>query len=172
MVGNEFEIRPEAPPDRDAIDRVHALAFPTDAEARLVDALRRAGKLAHSLVARRDGRVVGHIAFSPVRLAGRDTDPPAMGLAPVAVLPHAQRQGIGSRLIVDGIRACRQSGCRFIVVLGEPHYYGRFGFQPARQFRLDNEYGADDAFMAMELIPNAIPLGGGLVQYSPEFGAL
>jgi putative acetyltransferase len=163
-----MRIRPEQPADESAIFAVHAAAFPSDAEAKLVDHLRAAGRLTISLVAEDAGQIVGHIAFTPVTLPGtRD----ALGLAPVAVIPARQRQGIGSELIREGLAAAASLATEFVVVLGHPTYYPRFGFQRAADFGLQNEYGADEAFMVREFRSGALPPDGGLVQYAPEFGA-
>lgn len=161
-------IRPEQPGDVAAVYAVHASAFPTDAEARLVDALRAAGRLSVSLVAEDGGRVVGHIAFSPVSVAGA---PGGLGLAPLAVIPECQRRGIGGLLVRGGLAVAAQSGARFVVVLGHPEYYPRFGFRRAGEVGLGNEYGADEAFMVLELQPGSLPAGSGLVKYGAEFAA-
>jgi putative acetyltransferase len=163
------EIRPETPADRAAIRAVHRTSFPTGAEARLVDALRESGRLRLSLVAVDQDRVVGHVAFSPVTLAGAGD---GAGLAPVAVLPEHRRRGIADQLIREGLDELGLAGCGFVVVLGDPGYYRRFGFEPAARWGLCDEYGAGDAFQTIELRPHAIPNGGGLVQYAPEFSAL
>lgn len=160
-------IRVEATGDREAIHAVHAASFPSDAEARLVDALRDSGRLSVSQVATHQTIVVGHVAFSPVSLPGASA---GVGLAPVAVLPAFRRRGIADRLIREGLAACRALDFRFVVVLGEPEYYGRFGFLPASRWGLEDEYGGGDAFQALELQPGAIPAGGGLVRYASEFG--
>jgi len=161
-------VRPEEPGDVAAIHAVHVAAFPTDVEARLVDALRVAGRLDVSLVAEDGGRVVGHIAFSPVTV-GEATC--GLGLAPVAVVPVAQRQGIGGLLVRHGLAAAARVGAGFVVVLGHVEYYPRFGFRRASEVGLGNEYGADEAFMVVELRPGALPAAGGLVRYAPEFAA-
>jgi len=161
-------IRREQLRDWPAVHAVHAAAFPTDAEARLVDCLRANGRAAISLVADANGQIVGHILFSPVTIGGQAVAG-ALGLAPVAVIPSCQRQGIGGELIRAGLAACRDVGCGLVVLLGHPEYYPRFGFQRASQFGLTNEYGADEAFMVLELRHGAIPAGGGLVQYAAEF---
>jgi putative acetyltransferase len=160
-------IRHEKPDDVPTIRRVHEAAFPTPAEARLVDSLRVGGHLALSLVCERDGNVVGHIAISPVTFADQRVN--GLGLAPVAVLPDYQRQGIGGALINEGLTMCRARGVGFVAVLGEPAYYRRFGFAAAGPKGLGNEYGADEEFMVMELQPGALPAGRGLVRYGPEF---
>lgn len=162
-------VRPEQSADAVAIHAVHAASFPTACEARLVDALRAAGRLCLSLVATDQGEVVGHVAFSPVTVAGGID---GVGLAPVAVLPSYRRRGIAARLIQDGLTACEQSGYGFVVVLGEPSYYHRFGFTPATAWGLHDEYEGGAAFQVLELRPGRVPRGAGLVRYSPEFAAL
>jgi putative acetyltransferase len=162
-------IRDEQTADAAAIRSVHCAAFPTDAEARLVDRLRANGHARISLVAEVDGVVVGHVLFSPVSIVGNFADGAGLGLAPVAVLPSHQRMEIGSSLIREGLAACRHVGYRFIVLIGHPAYYPRFGFQKASLAGLRNEYGADEAFMVLELLPGSLPLGGGLVKYGTEF---
>lgn len=160
------EIRPERPDDAVAIARLLEACFPTDAEARLVAALRAGGRLAVSLVAEHSGDVVGHIAFSPMRAAG------GVGLAPVAVAERHRRAGVGAALITLGLDRCRDAGFTWCVVLGEPAYYARFGFRPAREFGLTDAYGGGDAFQALELAPGALPRGAGLVRYASEFDDL
>jgi putative acetyltransferase len=165
-------IRTERAADEVATFDVHAAVFPTDAEARLVTALRASGKAAVSLVAEVDGTVVGHVLFSPVSVEGSPISSIGVGLAPVAVLPAHQRRGVGARLIESGLEACRRAGFGFAVVLGEPSYYRRFGFRRALDDRLQNEYGVDHEFMALELRPEALGGVSGVVRYAPEFAAL
>jgi len=160
-------VRPERAADVAAVRGIHRAAFPTDAEARLVDALREAGQALVSLVAERHGEVLGHVLFSPVTL-----DPPGpvgAGLAPLAVHPSRQGRGIGGMLVREGLSACAAKGIAFVVVLGDPRYYGRFGFRRASARGLSNEYGADEAFAVVELSKGALPGGPALVRYRPEF---
>jgi putative acetyltransferase len=159
-------IRAEEPSDVAAIRDVHVAAFPSDSEARLVDALRDAQRSTISLVAELDGRVVGHVAFSPVTAANGAS---GLGLAPVAVTPQHQKQGVGAALILAGLAAAREMGAPFVVVLGDPAYYGRFGFTAAPAQGLSDEYGGGEAFQAIELRPGGVPRNAGLVRYSPEF---
>lgn len=162
-------IRPEQPGDSSAIFAVHAASFPSDGEARLVDALRVAGRLSVSLVAEVDRAVVGHVAFSPVTTASGAV---GAGLAPVAVAGPQRRQGIAADLIRAGLEACRAAGFGWAVVLGKPTYYARFGFRPATTFGLSDEYGGGDAFQAVELVSGTLPVGAGVVRYASEFAAL
>ena len=159
-------IRPERLQDAAAVFAVHAAAFPTDVEARLVDALRDAGQFRISLVAEESDQIVGHVLFSPVTVDGSRRE--GLDLAPVAVLPSHQRRGIGSALIVEALNIARAQGYGFVVVLGHPEYYPRFGFRRASDLDLTNEYGAEEAFMVVELIPGSLT-SGGLVRYAVEF---
>ncbi len=161
--------RPEQPADAAAIRRILEAAFPTAAEARLVEQLRAGGHVWVSLVAEVDGQIVGYIAFSPVKIEGGASVANGVGLAPVAVCPGHQRQGKGSHLIREGLTACKRLGYGFVVVLGEPTYYRRFGFTPADHRGLGNEYGAGEAFMVLELRNGGIPADGGVVRYGPAF---
>lgn len=163
------DIRPETAADIHSIRAVHRAAFPGDEEARLVDGIRASGNARVSLVAEIGERVVGHVLFSPVRIDGSIEAVGGVGLAPVAVLPEFQRRGIGSALVRAGIDACRTLGCDFVVVLGHPDFYPRFGFERASARGLANEYGADEAFLVLELRAGALPQTG-LVRYGEEFG--
>lgn len=151
------------------IHAVHAASFPTPAEARLVDLLRAAGRLRVSLVAEVGGVIVGHVAFSPVTAASTAT---AAGLAPIAVIESHRRRGIGAELVRKGLDACREAGVGWVVVLGEPAYYARFGFRAASDFGLRDDYGGGVAFQAVELVRGALPVGTGLVRYAEEFATL
>jgi len=162
-------IRREQPGDEPDIYRVHSGSFPTEGEARLVNLLRAAKRLSLSLVAELDGEVVGHVAFSPVTT---DTGATGTGLGPVAVPEPFQRHGIAAQLVRSGLDTCREAGFGWVVVLGSPAYYGRFGFRPASGFGLTGAYGGGDAYQALELTHGAIPAGVGQVRYAPEFAAL
>lgn len=164
-----LSIRRERAGDAAAICEVHRAAFPTDAEARLVDRLRAAGNARISQVAELEGLLVGHVLFSPVSLVKSATAHVGLGLAPAAVLPAHQRRGIGSALIREGLAECRRQNCPFVVVLGHPAYYPRFGFTRASALGIGNEYEVDEAFMVLELVSGSLPPGGGLVKYGTEF---
>lgn len=125
-------VRDETIADFDAITRVTVEAFTTLAisnhtEQFIIEALRAAGALTISLVAKKDGHVIGHIAFSPATIS--DGTDAWYGLGPVSVLPEYQRQGIGKALIREGLSRLMQMGARGCCVVGHPDYYGKFGFQ-------------------------------------------
>lgn len=166
-VTTSIQVRLEAQTDHSSISSLVEAAFPSPAEARLVETLRMAGQLAVSLVAVSGSAIVGHIAFSPVYVDTPSGPVPGLGLAPVSVAPPCQGQGIGSLLVRTGIQQCRTLSAGYLVVLGSPGYYRRFGFAAASRWGLGNEYGATDGFMALELAPSGIPRGGGLVRYAP-----
>ena len=163
-----ISIRHETPSDREAVFRVEAAAFGEDTEARLVDQLRDNGHSLLSLVADEDGEVVGHIMFSPMTIQSQTGSWQAVCLAPVAVVPSRQKQGIGGLLVRSGLDELKKAGHGVVVLLGHPTYYPRFGFRPAREF--DLHYQDDrDAFMATELYPGALDGVSGNVKFSPEF---
>ena len=163
-------VRPEHSSDAAAIDHVLRSSFATDQEARLVDRLRNHQRLRLSLVAEITGVIIGHIAFSEVTIAGSVASSAGVGLAPLAILPELQRRGLGSQLINEGLCACTRQGAGFVVVLGAPEYYHRFGFRSADLFGLKNEYGARDEFMVLELKTGSITPG--LIRYASEFSDL
>ncbi len=163
-----MNVRPATARDHAAIRRINAATFPTPAEADLVDRLRADGDLLLELVAERDGGLVGCIQFSPLRLEG-DPSVPAAALAPMAVSPEAQRQGVGAALIQAGVQACRHRDVPAIVVLGHPDYYPRFGFSAETARHIHDRFDAGPAFMAMSLEPGVLdrPL---TPRYAPAFG--
>jgi len=164
-------IRPEQADDIPAVRRVHQAAFPSAEEADLVDRLRASGKATVSLVAHDGNEIVGHILFTPVTF-----DPPAsvlaMGLAPMAVLPGHEKHGVGRRLVQNGLAECHSRGACLVVVLGDPPYYRRFGFERASRHGLRNEFGVEEEFMVFMLDARAHPTPGTLVKYGPEFAGL
>ena len=163
-------MRPERPEEQVAIRGVNTLAFGRPNEADLVDTLRERGQPLVSLVAEEDGRIVGHIFFSPVIIESDTQAFPAFGLAPMAVLPERQRRGIGSQLVRRGLEECLRIGQPVVVVLGHPTYYPRFGFVPASRKGLYCEYAVpDEAFMVAELLPGILQGRTGVVKYLPEF---
>jgi putative acetyltransferase len=163
-------VREEKERDHAGVRRVNRLAFGQDEEADLVDQLRSGGYARLSLVAEDDGAVVGHILFSDLPIHTRDgVTVDALALAPMAVLPSHQRQGVGSALVREGLRLCAERGHRIVIVVGHPDYYPRFGFSAALAKTLASPYSGE-AFMALELAPGALAqASGGEVEYPPPF---
>ena len=163
-----MEIRPERPGDEAAIAEVIEAAFALakhrdGTEAQIVERLREGGALTLSLVAVDGGTIVGHVAYSPVTIDGADLN--WFGLGPVAVQPDQQGKGLGSSLIREGLDRLTEIGAAGCVLVGEPEYYGRFGFR------------ADDRLVYPGLPPEyfqALSLSGdlpaGTVAYHPAFG--
>jgi len=165
-------IRPERPSDLPAIRDVNLGAFGKTTEADLVDALRADASPTISLVADAGGAIVGHIFFSPVTIAA-SAPPRIMGLAPMAVLPARQRQGIGGALVREGLEQVRRLGFGAVVVLGHAEYYPRFGFAPASRFGLTCEYDVpDDVFMALELVDDSLRGTSGTIRYHAAFAKM
>jgi len=133
-----IRVREEQSDDIPAIREVNERAFGQPLEADLVDKLRQNCKDLLSLVARAENEVVGHILFSPAIIESEDGTVRGMGLAPMAVLPEYQRQGVGAELIRTGITKLESKGCPFVVVLGHAEYYPRFGFEPASSQRVES----------------------------------
>ncbi len=165
-----IKIRQEKPEDIPQIYAVIEKAFKRDAEAKLADKLRQACADHLSLVAEVDGTVVGHIMFTPVLVKNGKTIP-GMGLAPMSVLPSKQRKGIGKLLVKSGVDILREKGCPFIIVLGHPDYYPRFGFQPASRFNIKSQWEEvpDEAFMILVLDDNALQGASGTATFREEF---
>jgi putative acetyltransferase len=164
-------LRDEATGDYAAVADIHRRAFGQEDEARLVDALRTGGWAKLSLIAQLDQHIVGHILFSELAIVGEARSISALSLAPVAVAPQWQRQRIGSALIREGLERAARAGHRIVIVLGEPDFYGRFGFSTALAAPLRSKY-AGEYFQAKELVPGALAAVSGEVVYPPPFGGL
>ncbi len=166
-----IETREELPGDEQAIYEVNASAFHRTEESELVDELRKHCYGLLSVVAVNQGKIVGHILFSPVLVHGDHGIAWGMGLGPMAVLPDYQRRGIGSRLVKDSVTRLRDAKCPFLVVLGHPQYYPRFGFKPASCYGIECEWAVpDEAFMVRVLDPTRMKGVKGIARYRPEFG--
>jgi putative acetyltransferase len=166
-------IRKEQPTDIEAIYQVNHLTFGQLVEPELVNRLRQSGGLSLSLVAVVNEQIVGHLAFSPVTIESHGIYQQAVGLAPIAVLPSFQRQGIGSLLVTKGIEEMAKLDYALVIVLGHPEYYPRFGFVPTKPYNLTWEREApEEAFMVKELKPGILSQVKGIVKFHPEFDKL
>jgi putative acetyltransferase len=163
-------IRLERPEDASRVRLVNEQAFGQPVEADLVEKLRQRCTDSLSLVAE-DDAVVGHILFTPVVVESAGRQVLGMGLAPMAVLPDCQRQGIGSQLVRRGLDILRERGCPFVVVVGHPEYYPRFGFERASTHGLASQWDGvpDAAFMVLVLDVHAMAGVSGVAKYREEF---
>lgn len=166
-----IDIRFEAPRDILRVHDINEKAFGQPVEADLVDRLRRFCPDALSLVAEEDGLIVGHIMFTPVVISDRERQIRGMGLAPMAVQPRRQRQGIGSKLVVKGLEILRDRECPFIIVLGHPEYYPKFGFEPASRYGIESQWEGipDEAFLILVIDQRAMRNVEGVARYRDEF---
>jgi putative acetyltransferase len=170
MIGraqDDVLVRPHTTADDDEIARVNETAFGVSDEARLIEALRDSGVVAIELVAIEDTVIVGHILFSALEVAVDGHAVKALALAPMAVEPARQRQGIGGRLVRAGLDRARADGWEAVIVLGHPGYYPRFGFSAAPR-HLEAPYSGE-SFMALALRPGALDGQRGCVVYPAAF---
>ncbi|CAK7256139.1 putative acetyltransferase [Shinella sp. WSC3-e] len=160
-------LRPERPDDVNAIRALTETAFRTAPHADgtehvIIDRLRAAGALTLSLVVESDGVIIGHVAFSPVTVS--DGSANWYGLGPISVDPSRQGEGIGGRLVEEGLQRLKALGAAGCVLLGDPGYYGRFGFAADPKLTLDGV--PPEYFMRVAFSP---VYGGGTVSYHPGF---
>jgi putative acetyltransferase len=168
-------IRPETPDDYAAVRSINLAAFDTAAEADLVDAMRNEPEYVPelSLVAELNGQIIGHALFSEVTVEQETDEMRALSLGPIAVLPDHQSKGIGSALMNEGHERGREMGYPFVVLIGHPWYYPRFGYVPARQYGLVTIWEVSDpVFMVCELKPGSLEKAAGTIRYPRPFREL
>lgn len=173
----ELQIRAETAADRPRIAQLVAAAFEhaehaTHDEAGLVERLRDSAAFIPelSLVAELDGEIIGHALFTRLPIVDGSQAHDELSLAPLAVAPGRQRQGIGGKLIKAGHELARQLGFRAVILVGHPAYYPRFGYRPARGAGiLPPQDWPDEVFMVCELLPGSLRGVRGTVHYPPEF---
>jgi putative acetyltransferase len=164
-----MNIRAEKKEDIPHIFAVNAAAFSSDSEARLVDTLREKKAPMISLIAEEEGRIIGHILFTPVALLDKE-HPPLAGLGPMAVHPDYQRKGVGGHLVDAGLKRCRKEGYRAVVVLGHADYYPRFGFVPSVAYGIDSNYDVQpEIFMIKVLVREGLKNVQGTICYNDLF---
>jgi len=169
----ELTIKQEQKGDCHAVYAVNTEAFGRESEARLVDLLRkdRAFIPELSLIAESNNRIVGHILFTKIDIVDEGgKSHTSLALAPVAVLPGDQQQGIGAMLINTGLTIAKSMGYRSVIVLGHEHYYPKFGFAPASTWSIKPPFDVpDEVFMALELVPDGLNGVSGVVRYAEPF---
>lgn len=167
---SDFTVREEQLADRPGIRAVLLSAFGGSMEADLVDRLRKHCAERVSLVAVTNDVLVGYLLFTPAEIQTSRGTIKGWALGPMAVLPEYQRRGIGSQLLRRGVEALCERKALFIVVLGHPEYYPRFGFEAASRWHLRAEWDVpDDAFMILALEPDLLTRVSGIVRYRGEF---
>lgn len=143
-------------------------------EDKLVERLRKAPTFISelSLVAESDGKILGHILFTPAIIESGQKQFHTLVLGPVSVLPEFQKQGIGGLLIKAGHKKAVECGFNSVILIGHPEYYPKFGYKPASGWGIKKYYQlpSDDVFMAVELTANALKKVSGTVIFPPEFG--
>lgn len=171
-------IREETPDDYEHVRRVTIDAFANSqlghtGEADLIETLRHNGGVYLSLVACRDREIVGHILFTPVLIRTAQVALRGMGLGPVSVTPTLQRTGIGSFLVTTGCTRLFTNACPFVVVLGRPEFYSRFGFDRASRHCIQHGFaGIPQHMFCIRMGPDGTleHLRDGMVYYCREFG--
>ncbi|MEX1212439.1 MAG: N-acetyltransferase [Balneolaceae bacterium] len=176
MILSSIVIRQECPSDYPTVFQLNESAFGQKNEAKLVDALRSCDAFAPelSLIALSKDTIVGHILFTKLTIraeSGQQFE--SLSLAPMAVDTKHQNQGIGSQLVTEGLKIAKSLGYKFIIVLGHPDYYPRFGFQPASQWGIKTPFDVpNNAFLALELTENGLDGVHGTVKYPKEFDSV
>lgn len=173
-----MQIRPIQVSDYDAVNGLLYRAFNEtphgyDGEAELVTALRQEVKYnpQAELVAVMDNQIVGTVLITPLIVDGPRSSTMGAALAPLAVAPEYQQQGVGEALMTEIEKVGRQLGFRFIVILGWPDYYTKFGYQPAEQFNIHAPYDVPtENFMVKALVPDGLKNIDGTVRYLDSFG--
>ena len=160
-------IRHARPGDHAAIRTVNAAAFGRADEADLVERLRADGDVMFELVDDDGGEIVGHILYSRL---WADSVSLYAALAPMAVLPARQKDGIGKRLVAASLETAKDFGACAVIVLGHPEYYPKFGFTPDAAAKVKSPFSASPAFMALALEDGALDAPV-LIAYPDAFGA-
>ncbi len=178
-MNQNITIRKETMSDYARVVELTAKAFETmpfsdGNEDKLVENLHKANTFIPelSLVAELDGKITGHILFTPMQIKNEQETFESLVLGPVSVLPEFQKQGIGSQLILAGHQKSKELGFQSVILIGHPEYYPRFGYKPASTWGIKTQIPlpSDDVFMAVELTEGALKDVSGMVVFPPEFG--
>ncbi len=165
-------IRKETKEDYKSIYEVNKKAFNQNDESELIQRIRTSKYFIAelSLVAEENGKIIGHILFSKIKIIG-EKEYESLSLAPMSVLPKFQKQGIGEKLVKKGLKKAKNLGFDSVIVIGHKDYYPRFGFEKASKWNIKCSFEVpDDAFMAFELKVGALENKSGTVQFPKEFG--
>lgn len=166
-----INVRLERPEDIPHVRIVNKKAFGQHMETDLVEKLRYACPDVLSLVAEEVGCIVGHIMSTSVMIDYQGAKVEGMGLAPMAVHPSHQRQGIGSKLVRKGLEILENRECPFVIVLDYQEYYPRFGFEPASKYNIESQWEGipDEAFLISVFDKNVLRNVKGIARYRDEF---
>jgi len=166
-----FTIRHEKPSDFDSVYEINKLAFQSSSEADLVNLLRKNDLSAISLVAETDSRIIGHILFTEAKIVSQFKTIHGMALAPMSVHPDFQNRGIGQILVNHGLSIVQEKNSPFVIVLGHPNYYPRFGFEIASKHNIKPQWEGipDEAFMILILNRDLLYGVKGTAFYRQEF---
>ncbi|WP_084146783.1 GNAT family N-acetyltransferase [Paenibacillus wynnii] len=156
-----INIRTETKEDYIQVYDVNFMAFgDREDEARLVERIRESQYFVPqlSIVAENDNEIVGHLLMSKAKVVEGNSKHEVVVLAPIAVKPDFQKQGIGKQLIFEGLKRCKESNYNLILLIGHPTYYPKFGFKPARTYGLELKQFQvpDEVFMVCELKKNEL----------------
>ncbi|MDA3905592.1 MAG: N-acetyltransferase [Bacteroidales bacterium] len=165
-------IRKENKKDYPEVYKLNLQAFNQITEPELVDRHRESDRFIPelSLIAEIDNKICGHILFTKIYIQSEGINKESLALAPMAVLPDFQNQGIGKQLIKSGLEKAANIGFKSVVVIGHAEYYPKFGFKPALSFDITAPWEVpNDVFMALELQENALSDVHGLVNYAQAF---
>lgn len=168
----DVSIRNERKNDYDEIRKINDLAFGQENEGKMIEALRKTSNYNHllSLVAEIKNKIVGHILFYPIKIKNKEEKYKVLSLAPMAVHPEYQNQGIGSKLVKKGLERAKELDFSVVIVVGHPKYYPRFGFTPAKNWGIKLPFDVpNDVFLALELKENALRNCIGTVEYPKEY---
>jgi predicted N-acetyltransferase YhbS len=169
----EIEIRQEIANDYPAVYALNSAAFGRKDEARLVDRLRSSDAFIPelSLIATSNNKMVGYILFTRIHIVEKSVAATSLALAPMAVSPNMQKQGIGSLLIYSGLDKARKLGYKSVMVLGHENYYPRFGFVPTNNWGIKAPFNIPaNVFMGLELVEDGLKGVTGTVRFAKEFG--
>jgi predicted N-acetyltransferase YhbS len=164
-------IRQEKNEDFKSIYEINYQAFKQKNESELIERIRSSKNFVPelSLIAEKNGKIVGHILLSKIKING-EKEYESLILAPLAVLPELQKQGIGEKLITEGLRKAKELGFSSVIVVGHKDYYPKYGFEKASKWNIKCSFKfPDEAFMAIELNIGALTEKSGIVEFPKEF---